>query len=121
MATDEHDAEGVVLGEAHTAPTPSTRCPVCGQSLETASRSLLGCPSCRTLHHEECWRYLGGCAVYGCSQAPASMPVPLAVGGPPAVISRGRVGFITDLAPRLARTRRAAHARQGRQPQQQRL
>lgn len=39
------------------------RCPVCGD--EMAGKPWT-CERCRTPHHEECVRYFGGCAIYGC-------------------------------------------------------
>ncbi len=38
-------------------------CPVCADTLEARPRS---CRSCGTRYHEECWSYLGGCAIFGC-------------------------------------------------------
>ena len=40
------------------------RCPVCGVEVEFEPYY---CPSCRAVHHRECWHYNEGCAVYGCS------------------------------------------------------
>jgi hypothetical protein len=45
-------------------------CPIC-QTTVTAGESVVACPSCRQFHHHECWREIGGCATYGCDQAPA--------------------------------------------------
>jgi hypothetical protein len=41
----------------------SGRCLICGDALEG---KLLQCPCCSTLHHADCWKYNGRCAVYGC-------------------------------------------------------
>jgi hypothetical protein len=38
-------------------------CQVCGT--DAAGRTVL-CGSCRTPHHEDCWRYVGRCSTYGC-------------------------------------------------------
>jgi hypothetical protein len=38
-------------------------CPVCGHGVEGGHP----CPRCRTPHHEDCWTYMGGCAIFGCS------------------------------------------------------
>jgi hypothetical protein len=38
-------------------------CPVCWGQLEKADT---GCPRCQTPHHEECFAFTGGCAVFGC-------------------------------------------------------
>lgn len=40
------------------------RCAVCGDALSVAARHA--CPRCGLLHHEECWRWAGGCAAFGC-------------------------------------------------------
>lgn len=44
--------------------TPRVLCRVCA-SLLTGERVL--CPRCETPHHADCWRYNGGCALFGCS------------------------------------------------------
>ena len=45
----------------------TTVCTVCGcKILEGPVRS---CPRCETPHHEDCWTYNGGCAVYACNPA----------------------------------------------------
>jgi len=38
-------------------------CPVCGHAVDDES---LPCPTCRTPHHRDCWKYFGGCAIFGC-------------------------------------------------------
>ncbi len=40
-----------------------THCLVCGDPLE---KDAVPCPKCATLHHEQCWDYVRGCALYGC-------------------------------------------------------
>ncbi len=40
------------------------QCPVCGAAMDGFLRR---CGRCRTLHHEDCWHYFGGCAMYACS------------------------------------------------------
>lgn len=39
------------------------RCGVCG---EEATTRRVRCAKCDTPHHEECWRYGGGCSVFAC-------------------------------------------------------
>lgn len=39
------------------------RCPVCGDGIEGESWH---CDRCSAPHHEECARYFGGCAIFGC-------------------------------------------------------
>lgn len=59
---------GILSAEAVAA---DGRCPVCGHGLETMLRR---CTSCRTLHHEDCWSYFAGCAIYGCERAGGGSP-----------------------------------------------
>ncbi len=42
-------------------------CPVCSTAL---AAPVLRCDRCDTPHHEQCWDYLGRCAVYGCEPQP---------------------------------------------------
>jgi len=44
------------------------------------------CPACQALYHTDCWQENGGCAIYGCSQAPTiearqSIEIPLSYWG----------------------------------------
>lgn len=48
------------------------RCKVCGEPIV---RRCVVCPECETPHHQDCWSYSGGCAVYGCRKA-APTPLP---------------------------------------------
>jgi hypothetical protein len=68
----------------------SLPCPVCGQTFEVPALAApasgpvcaiclsplgpadmpVGCPACHAPYHTDCWQENGGCAVYGCSQAP---------------------------------------------------
>lgn len=41
------------------------RCPVCSTSI---SEGGVRCSRCDVPHHEDCWDYSGGCAVYGCHE-----------------------------------------------------
>ena len=55
------DSAGV---ELEPVRTPTGRaCPVCGHSVAV---DVQPCPTCRTPHHLECWKYLGGCAIFAC-------------------------------------------------------
>src|SRR5437762_1315151 len=47
--------------------------PVCAICLSAIMESdaKTACPACNAGYHAECWNENGGCAVYGCSQAPA--------------------------------------------------
>ncbi len=40
------------------------KCPVCGGDMD---EHLRRCSSCRTPHHDDCWEYFGGCAIFGCA------------------------------------------------------
>ena len=51
----------------------SGRCPVCGKQCVD---SLAYCFSCKTTHHETCFRYNGGCAIYGCSSVAYTLDKP---------------------------------------------
>ncbi|MBI3891026.1 MAG: tetratricopeptide repeat protein [Candidatus Wallbacteria bacterium] len=44
--------------------THSPCCAVCGDDLRA---SYTTCPRCRAAHHEDCWAFNDGCAVFGCS------------------------------------------------------
>ena len=41
-------------------------CPVCGHAVDGGRM----CPACRTPHHEDCWKYSGGCAIFACAGRP---------------------------------------------------
>jgi hypothetical protein len=56
----------VVVPGYETRLGKGTHCLVCGDSLE---RNVVSCPTCATLHHQDCWDYLRGCSTYGCSLA----------------------------------------------------
>jgi hypothetical protein len=51
---------GVVL--AAVQKRAGSTCPVCGHAVEGG----MNCPRCGTPHHADCWKYFGGCAIYGC-------------------------------------------------------
>lgn len=40
-----------------------SECPVCGHPVQGGRR----CPSCGTPHHDDCWKYSAGCAIFGCA------------------------------------------------------
>ncbi len=57
---------GVVLAAVEIRG--GSECPVCGHSVEGGTK----CPSCRTPHHDDCWKYSAGCAIFACEgRAPA--------------------------------------------------
>jgi hypothetical protein len=45
-------------------------CPIC-QSAVNQGDTCVACPACHQIHHQECWLEVGGCATYGCKEAPA--------------------------------------------------
>src|SRR5262245_50311038 len=66
----------IVAGAPPAAP-PAPRsgpqvgnCPICQTGIG-ADEPALKCPKCDQVHHQECWREVGGCSTYGCEQAPA--------------------------------------------------
>lgn len=50
----------IVSGKGFNKDTP---CLVCGEAVGPAP---VGCPTCETPHHFDCWEYNDGCAVYAC-------------------------------------------------------
>jgi hypothetical protein len=44
-------------------------CPIC-QTAIGADEPVMACPLCEQVHHRECWADVGGCATYGCENAP---------------------------------------------------
>ncbi len=55
-------AVGGLQGEVGT-------CPIC-QTTIGAGEALMICPTCEQVHHRDCWNDVGGCATYGCENAP---------------------------------------------------
>lgn len=45
-------------------------CPICQTEID-ADEQIVRCPTCDQSHHQECWTEVGGCATYGCVEAPA--------------------------------------------------
>ncbi len=69
-----------ILLTVSATPITSTRlkpgkdgamCPIC-QTQISADEYCVQCPSCEQIHHRDCWTEVGGCATYGCAEAPAS-------------------------------------------------
>lgn len=44
-------------------------CPFCGDLIKGNSNTIT-CESCKTPHHEGCWRENNGCTTFGCDRAP---------------------------------------------------
>jgi hypothetical protein len=49
----------------------AANCPIC-QSAIGQTDAVIVCPLCDQVHHKECWAEVGGCATYGCQNAPKS-------------------------------------------------
>ena len=59
------------MSDSSLTPATSGACPFC-LSLISSDEAKENCPSCRAVHHHECWTENGGCAVYGCTCVPAA-------------------------------------------------
>lgn len=60
-----------VLASTQLKPgDPGAICPIC-QTTIGEDEFVVTCPECQQVSHRECWSEVGGCATYGCSQAPA--------------------------------------------------
>jgi hypothetical protein len=68
------DAALAVLGDS-SAPGSSGRVPVCQVCGDEITDRVVHCRSCRTPHHEDCWRYYGACSTYGCGEHRFRRPV----------------------------------------------
>lgn len=55
--------------EVAHAPNSTLQCAIC-QSQIANGESAVRCDACSVVHHAECWREVGGCASYGCRNAP---------------------------------------------------
>ena len=71
-------AELVLAGEGRIVTArladPRTQggiCAIC-QSAIGPGEAVLVCPNCDQVHHRECWNEVGGCATYGCENAPST-------------------------------------------------
>lgn len=61
----------ILAASAPRAGTPGATCPICQSGL-VADDAVIACSDCDQVHHQECWQEVGGCATYGCPQAPAA-------------------------------------------------
>lgn len=64
------DGEGPIVTSALAGShgTGAT-CPIC-QTTIGVGEAVMVCPACEQVHHRECWTEVGGCATYGCDNAP---------------------------------------------------
>ena len=67
---EEEDKGSVAIVAAHQKEVAC--CPVCRTTVEQEPHL---CPRCHTVHHEECWAYAGGCAIFGCENKGKSLVI----------------------------------------------
>lgn len=72
-------------------------CPYCRFTLKPGA-AMVSCPACSAVHHQECWKDNGGCAILGCAAAPAS-PTQTAPVAPPAPVPAAPAPAPTGAAP----------------------
>ena len=61
---------GAIVTSALTDPrSQGATCPIC-QTAVGPGEAVITCPLCDQVHHRECWADVGGCATYGCENAP---------------------------------------------------
>ena len=61
---------GAIVTSALSDPrTRGATCPIC-QTPVNPNEAVLACARCDQVHHRECWTDVGGCATYGCENAP---------------------------------------------------
>ena len=74
----------VIPDTQRVSSEPGAICPICQTSI-AADESVINCPECDQVHHNECWSEVGGCGTYGCTRAPivekVAPQVPTAVWG----------------------------------------
>jgi hypothetical protein len=71
LTADAQVLKSSVLSSSRLEPgAPGATCPLC-QSAIGSEDFVVSCPACDQIHHRECWAEVGGCATYGCAQAPA--------------------------------------------------
>lgn len=62
-------AAPIVATPLSTAQAEGATCPIC-QTAVAPGEPVMVCPLCEQVHHHECWTDVGGCATYGCDNAP---------------------------------------------------
>ncbi len=63
---------GTIVTSALANPQgQGANCPIC-QTAIGRGEAVIACPLCDQIHHGECWADVGGCATYGCENAPKS-------------------------------------------------
>ncbi|HEV3165435.1 MAG TPA: RING finger protein [Isosphaeraceae bacterium] len=74
LATADAQVQGqtrILAATLARGPEVGATCPIC-QTMIAGEEAVITCPECEQVHHRECWSEVGGCATYGCKQAPAS-------------------------------------------------
>ena len=70
LLAEPDGVESVAIVAAHQEEVAC--CPVCRTIVEQEPQL---CPRCQTVHHEECWAYAGGCAIFGCENKGKSLVI----------------------------------------------
>ncbi len=66
LAASTEDTQSQIELRPLLSTQPS--CPVCLQRIDPRDKHQHVCKRCGTRHHEDCWRFNGGCAAFGCSR-----------------------------------------------------
>jgi hypothetical protein len=59
----------IVTSDLASSNGTGATCPIC-QTAIGAGEAVMVCPLCDQVHHRDCWADVGGCATYGCENAP---------------------------------------------------
>jgi predicted RNA-binding Zn-ribbon protein involved in translation (DUF1610 family) len=63
------DENRIVTSSLADPRAQGASCPICQSPIGPGEDTLV-CPACDQVHHRECWTDVGGCATYGCENAP---------------------------------------------------
>jgi Prokaryotic RING finger family 1 len=63
-------AESMSLRSTPMSASTGVVCPICQTAID-AAEPCVTCGGCDQVHHQECWKEIGGCGTYGCTEAPA--------------------------------------------------
>ncbi len=64
ISVETQGSRGVsVLSTEPTEADLAPLCKVCGEDIEGKH---VACDVCKSPHHDDCWAFVGGCAIYGC-------------------------------------------------------
>jgi hypothetical protein len=70
ISVKDNKLDSLILNATSINAQQGLLCPIC-QSQITEGETCITCPTCHQIHHQECWREIGGCGSYGCAHAPA--------------------------------------------------